>query len=95
MVEERETKDGKLVEVSRNYFAISKRTNSVYYFGEDVDEYKDGKVARHGGSWLAGTGGARFGLLMPGQPCWARGITRRLLPARRWTGPRSWSSTPP
>jgi hypothetical protein len=26
VVEERETKDGKLVEVSRNYFAISKRT---------------------------------------------------------------------
>ena len=40
VVEERETKDGKLVEVSRNYFAISKTTGDVYYFGEDVDTYK-------------------------------------------------------
>ena len=54
IVEERETKGGQPVEVSRNYFAISKRTNSVFYFGEDVDDYKDGKVAGHGGSWLAG-----------------------------------------
>src|SRR5262245_24531901 len=43
VVEERETEDGELKEVSRNYFAISKRTNAVYYFGEDVDEYEDGK----------------------------------------------------
>jgi hypothetical protein len=68
VLEERETKKGKLVEVSRNYFAISKRTNSVYYFGEDVDEYKDGKVTAHGGSWLAGKDGAKFGLMMPGVP---------------------------
>jgi Concanavalin A-like lectin/glucanases superfamily len=34
VVEERETKGGKLKEVSRNYFAISKRTNDVFYFGE-------------------------------------------------------------
>ena len=68
VVEERETKDGKLVEVSRNYFAISKRTNNVYYFGEDVDMYKDGKVTGHGGSWLSGKNDARFGLLLPGLP---------------------------
>src|SRR6185503_5051284 len=36
VVEEREWEDGKLAEVSRNFFAISKRTNSVYYFGEEV-----------------------------------------------------------
>jgi hypothetical protein len=68
VVEERETKKGKLTEVSRNYFAISKRTNSVYYFGEDVDEHRDGKVVGHPGSWLAGKDGARFGLMMPGVP---------------------------
>ncbi|MCI0487162.1 MAG: hypothetical protein L0229_11245 [Blastocatellia bacterium] len=66
-VEERETKDGKLVEVSRNYFAISKRTNSVFYFGEEVDIYKEGKVASHDGAWLAGTKGAKYGLMMPGE----------------------------
>ena len=39
VIEEKETKDGKLVEISRNFFAISKRTNGVYYFGEEVDIY--------------------------------------------------------
>ncbi|MFO0808479.1 MAG: hypothetical protein U0746_07640 [Gemmataceae bacterium] len=68
VVEERETRDGKLIEVSRNYFAISKRTNSVFYFGEDVDIYKDGKVVKHDGAWLAGVNGAKFGLVMPGLP---------------------------
>ena len=68
VVEERETKDGKLTEVSRNYIAISKRTNCVYCFGEDVDEYKDGQVTGHGGSWMAGVNNARFGLLIPGLP---------------------------
>jgi hypothetical protein len=36
VVEERESKDGRLVEVSRNFFAICQETNSVFYFGEDV-----------------------------------------------------------
>ena len=68
VVEERESKGGKLVEISRNYFAIDKTTNNVYYFGEDVDMYKDGKVVNHEGSWLAGVNGARYGLLMPAEP---------------------------
>ena len=66
VVEERETKNGKLVEVSRNFFAISKRTNDVFYFGEEVDMYKDGHVVSHDGSWLSGVNGAKFGLMMPG-----------------------------
>ncbi len=57
-----------LVEVSRNYFAVSARTGSVFYFGEDVDVYGNGSVANHDGSWLAGVNGARFGLMMPGEP---------------------------
>lgn len=68
VIEEREEKDGKLVEVSRNYFAIDKTTNDVYYFGEDVDIYKDGKVVDHEGGWLSGIGGAKFGMIMPGMP---------------------------
>ena len=68
IVEERETENDKLVEVSRNFFAISKRTNNVYYFGEEVDDYKNGKVVGHPGAWLSGEKGARFGLLMPGFP---------------------------
>ena len=66
VVEERETLDGELVEVSRNFFAVGARTNSVYYFGEDVDIYEDGQVVSHDGAWLSGVGGARYGLIMPG-----------------------------
>ena len=68
VIEERETEDDELVEISRNYFAISKKTSSIYYFGEDVDMYKNGKVEGHEGSWHSGEGGARFGLMMPGTP---------------------------
>ena len=68
VVEERETNGGALVEVSRNYFAISRRTNSVFYFGEDVDIYKNGQVAGHEGAWVSGHTGSRFGLMMPGIP---------------------------
>lgn len=69
IVEERETKGGKLEEISRNYFAVDKATGDAYYFGEDVDMYdKDGKVTGHEGGWLAGVDGARFGMLLPGKP---------------------------
>jgi hypothetical protein len=68
VVEERESSDGQLVEVSRNFLAISTRTNSVYYFGEDVDMYRNGKIAGHEGAWRSGVNGARYGLLMPGLP---------------------------
>jgi len=68
VVEERETKGGQLIEVARNYFAISKRTNDVFYFGEDVDMYKDGRLVNHDGTWLSGVNGSKFGLIMPGRP---------------------------
>jgi hypothetical protein len=66
VVEEMETLDGELVEISRNYFAICNRTNSVFYFGEDVDIYENGKVVSHEGAWRAGSNGARPGIMMPG-----------------------------
>jgi len=65
VVEERETAFGKLKEVSRNYFAISRSTHDVYYFGEDVDAYKNGVLASHEGSWQAGSELANFGLMLP------------------------------
>jgi len=68
VVEERETKAGQLVEVSRNFFAISRRPQDVYYFGEEVDTYEGGRVVNHEGSWVSGVNSARFGLMMPGQP---------------------------
>jgi hypothetical protein len=68
VVEEREWEEGKLIEVSWNLFAIDKDNKDVFYFGEDVDVYKDGKITGHGGSWRAEKDGARPGLIMPGTP---------------------------
>ncbi|MEW6743637.1 MAG: hypothetical protein AB1486_12850 [Planctomycetota bacterium] len=68
VVEERETVDGALVEISRNFFACCKATHSIFYFGEEVDVYKDGKVVAHEGAWLHGESGARAGMMMPGEP---------------------------
>ena len=66
IMEEREVAGGKLVEVSRNYFAIGADSKNVYYFGEDVDMYKNGEVVSHEGAWLSGVDGAKYGVLVPG-----------------------------
>jgi hypothetical protein len=66
VVEEREFEEGELKEVSRNFFAICKKTNDVYYFGEEVDIYEDGEIVSHDGAWLAGQNGAQPGIIMPG-----------------------------
>jgi hypothetical protein len=66
VVRERETEDDELIEVSRNYFAICKPSNSVFYFGEDVNIYEDGQIVSHEGAWHAGVNGAREGIIMPG-----------------------------
>lgn len=68
VIEEREFENGKLKEVSRNWFTICREHGDVFYHGEDVDDYKDGKVVGHGGSWRAGVKGARAGLMMPAEP---------------------------
>jgi hypothetical protein len=66
VVEERETKNGELVEVSRNFYALCKKTSNVFYFGEEVDIYEDGEIVSHEGAWQAGRRGARPGVIMPG-----------------------------
>ena len=65
IVEENESVNGVTVEISKNYFAYCTQTGSIYYFGEEVDNYKDGKVANHSGSWLA-EGKNMAGVVMPG-----------------------------
>jgi hypothetical protein len=67
IVEERESANGDLVEVSRNFFAVGEKSHNLYYFGEDVDIYKKGKVVSHEGAWLSGLNGAKYGILVPGQ----------------------------
>jgi hypothetical protein len=68
VVEEREEENGVPKEVSRNYFAIDPASGDLYYFGEDVDIYKDGRVSSHEGAWESGVNGAKFGLGLPGMP---------------------------
>ncbi len=57
-----------VLEVSRGFYAISKRTNDVFCFGREVEIYKDGEIASREGSWIAGENKAAFGLAMPGSP---------------------------
>lgn len=66
VVEERESADGELTEVSRNFFARCRHTSDVFYFGEEVDNYEDGEIVDHDGAWRAGEDGAMPGLIMPG-----------------------------
>jgi hypothetical protein len=68
IVEERESENGELVEISRNYFAVCTPVSDVFYFGEEVDLYKGGKVTGHEGAWIAETAGAKAGLFMPSRP---------------------------
>lgn len=63
IVEEFETENGEVTEVSRNYYAMCLPGNDVYYFGEDV---VDGDGQPKGDAWLAGRKGARPGIIMPG-----------------------------
>ena len=66
VVEEREYISGKLKEVSRNFFATCKKTGNVFYFGEEVDDYENGKIVRHSGAWRADDKNSRAGIIMPG-----------------------------
>lgn len=67
VLEHREYVDGELVEVARNFY-VEATDGTVCYFGEDVDNYRDGQVADHAGSWRAGENGARPGIIMPADP---------------------------
>ncbi len=65
VVEENESVNGKTVEISRNFFAFCKQTGSIFYFGEEVDIYKNGKIINHDGAWMA-EGNNKAGIGLPG-----------------------------
>jgi hypothetical protein len=67
VVEDREYEDGKLVEVAIDYFAQDDN-GTVYYLGEDVDEYENGKIKGHSGTWMFGKDTRVPGILFPGHP---------------------------
>ena len=68
VVEEKEWIRGEPYEVARNFFAIDEKSKDVFYFGEEVDFYKDGKIADHSGTWNAGEKDSKAGLQMAGNP---------------------------
>jgi hypothetical protein len=57
---------GRIREVAIDYYAQAD-DGSVWYFGEDVANYEDGRVADHDGSWLTGRDGPP-GMIMPAEP---------------------------
>jgi hypothetical protein len=67
VVEEVETEDGEIVEISKNWFVVCKPVNDIFYLGEEVDIYENGKIVNHEGAWEAGVNGARLGMIMPGK----------------------------
>jgi hypothetical protein len=57
---------GRIEEVALDYYAQAD-DGSVWYFGEDVFNYKDGYIADTEGTWLAGQDGPPA-MIMPGDP---------------------------
>lgn len=67
VIEERETANNTLSEVSRNFFAQAS-DGTVCYFGEEVDIYEGGKVVSHEGAWRGDQPGNAPGIIMPDSP---------------------------
>lgn len=59
--------DDELVESTLDYYAQHK-DGSVYYFGERVNNYENGELKDHNGTWLAGEDNAEPGIIMPPAP---------------------------
>jgi hypothetical protein len=59
--------NGQLKEISRDWYAQDRRGN-VWYFGEEVDNYENGRLKDHAGSWEAGVNGAKPGIVMLNDP---------------------------
>src|SRR5262245_2955084 len=58
--------DGRIEEIALDRYAQAD-DGSVWYLGEDVSDYKDGRVAVTEGTWLAGRDG-EAAMIMPGHP---------------------------
>ncbi|MCC7078490.1 MAG: hypothetical protein IT198_15310 [Acidimicrobiia bacterium] len=59
--------DGEVVEDTYDWFAQD-RAGNVWYFGEDSNDYDNGKLVSTAGSWEAGVDGALPGIVMPATP---------------------------
>ena len=59
-------REGRILEVAYDFFAQAD-DGSVWYLGEDVDNFREGTVSDHHGAWLAGEDGPG-GMIMPAEP---------------------------
>lgn len=67
VVRDRVIGDGKLIELTHDYFAQND-AGTVFYLGEQVNEYEPGKPVSHEGQWLLGRDTNHPGVLMPAHP---------------------------
>ena len=58
--------DGEILETAYDYFAQAD-DGAVWYLGENVTNYENGKIANYDGTWIAGTDGTA-GMIMPASP---------------------------
>jgi hypothetical protein len=59
--------EGQVVEDTYDWFAQD-REGTVWYLGEDVKDFENGKLVSRAGSWEHGVDGAVAGIVMPGSP---------------------------
>ena len=79
VVEEYEAADGRVLEISRNFFAQA-QDGTVCYFGEEVDIYSEnGEITSHAGAWRAGGGNAP-GIFMPSSPRVGQAFPQEIAP---------------
>ncbi len=61
------TVEGQVVEDTYDWFAQD-REGTVWYLGEEVKDFENGKVVSRAGSWEHGVDGALAGIVMPASP---------------------------
>jgi hypothetical protein len=67
VVDHREWEGNMLIERTYDWFAQDEQ-GTVWYFGENTNEYENGKVVSTKGSWEAGVDGAKPGIIMQADP---------------------------
>ena len=71
-------KDGSVIEDTVDWFAQD-RAGNVWYFGENTAEFVAGLITSIAGSWEAGVGGARPGIVMFARPVVGKVYRQELL----------------
>src|SRR3989338_2404211 len=79
VIEEREWKNGSIIEISRNFF-VQASDGTVCYYGEDVDKYSNGQIIGHPCAWRAGVGPNKPGIIMPAHPAVGQKYQQEIAP---------------